>query len=75
MKTKIKHISEDQNTITHESGFQTVFKEDFTGICFGCVYYKLHNIDCGQIPCDYNKRTGRRNDTKTGIFIEKNSVD
>lgn len=68
MNTKIVKISEDQKKITHESGAVTVFKKDNSGTCINCIYSDLKMHDCRFIPCDYNKRTGRRNDTLTGIF-------
>jgi len=64
METKIISISEDQNTITHESGFVSVFAESMTG-CDGCVYFESN---CIAIPCT----SGRRNDGLEGIFIAKN---
>jgi len=67
MKTKIVSISDDKNTITHESGFVSVFKE--SGIyCIGCVYYE--NFDCAanEMPC----LDVKRKDGLEGIFINKN---
>jgi hypothetical protein len=68
MKTPIKNISEDQNTITHESGVVTVFerKVRISG-CNKCVYSEfgcMHYL----VPCCYPYRTA---DSKNGIFIEK----
>ena len=68
MKTPIIKISDDQHTITHESGFVAVFVEDNSGLCTNCIYSKLTMHNCKVIPCDYNKRSGRRNDTLTGVF-------
>jgi len=71
MITPIISISDDQNTITHESGLITEFKKDNSGTCINCVYSDLKMHNCRFIPCDYNKRTGRRNDTLTGVFKVK----
>jgi len=62
MKTQIKHISEDQNTITHESGVVVVFKET-NKRCSGCFYD--NNKVCKSIAPCYRFE---RNDNKTGIF-------
>ena len=64
MNSKIVSISEDQNTITHESGFVSVFKESKNG-CNGCIY---PNDRCpNMIPCFKEVRV----DNKNGIFIAK----
>ena len=64
MNSKIVSISEDQNTITHESGFVSVFKENKNG-CLDCVY---PNDRCPAIiPCFKEVRI----DKKDGIFIAK----
>jgi hypothetical protein len=65
MKTPIKNISEDQNTITHESGFQTVFKiPKGKAICRNCCYGVLPFCDT---PCCSESRI----DKKNGIFVQK----
>ena len=61
MNTLIVKISDDQNTITHESGFVTVFEEKIG--CSGCYYYEIE--DCNHIPCIEPRRTVNN---KEGIF-------
>ena len=60
MNTPIISISDDQNTITHESGVVTVFKNNGNYKCHGCVYNpELCPII---IPCVSRK------DKENGIF-------
>ena len=66
MNSKIISISDNQNTITHESGFVSVFKEQKGSSCIDCVYY--YENSCGKIPCSPSERK----DYLTGIFTPKN---
>lgn len=49
MNTPIISISEDQNTITHESG-NVYVAEKLIAKCLGCAYLENH-YDCIKIPC------------------------
>jgi hypothetical protein len=65
MNTPIISISDDQNTITHESGVVTVFVEtDNQNDCIGCIY--KNGAICEQIkaPCMKSQRL----DHKFGVF-------
>ena len=67
MNTPFK-ISEDQNTITHESGLVTKFVRDNSDDCNNCVYWE-YSI-CHKIPCTSktaNKKHITRKDKKTVI--------
>ena len=64
MNTPIISISDDQNTITHESGVVTVFEVPKGGIfCRNCFYVEW-NKSCTGMPCT----SGIRNDKRNGIF-------
>ena len=73
MNTPFK-ISEDQNTITHESGLVTKFVEDNSITCSDkCEYLTVSLVDCKQIPCSKIKRmlSACREDKKNGYFVKK----
>ena len=64
MNTKIISISDDQNTITHESGVVTEFVvQGGKDICKNCVYNILKG-KCSHIICVPIQRKDERN----GIF-------
>ena len=62
MNTKIIAISEDQNTITHESGVVTEF-DSKCNLCFYCCYDNIED-GCIGVPCVINVRKDKGN----GIF-------
>lgn len=62
MNTKIISISDDQNTITHESGLVTEFVESDHLGCFYCVYET--NDTCFDKPCMEDRRLNKLD----GIF-------
>ena len=73
MNTPFK-ISDDQNTITHESVLVTVFVEDNKTVCSDrCEYLTAPLVDCKQIPCSKIKRmlSACRKDKKHGYFVKK----
>ena len=66
MNTPIKSISDDQNTITHESGVVTLFVESKNS-CIGCCYGTFTVFgycNPNKIPCIKTSRA----DYKNGIF-------
>ena len=73
MNTPFK-ISEDQNTITHESGLVTKFVEDNSIMCSDkCEYLTVPLVDCKQIPCYEIKivLSACRKDKRNGYFVKK----
>ena len=67
MNTKIVEISEDQNTITNESGVVTVFCKN--GACEECCYMSSRN--CPEAPCHPYITLSPRNDFEYGCFKVK----
>jgi len=69
MKSKIISISDDQNTITHESGLITTSKVKIG--CEGCIYFEKNGFEnCRKIICSPHTRT----DKKSVIFVKQESL-
>ena len=66
MKTKIISISDDQKTITHESGLVVEFEDiGIEMFCDGCIY--VEDAKC----FSKNHLCCQRKDCKNGIFKAK----
>jgi hypothetical protein len=65
MKTEIKEISDDQNTIKTSDGSMHKFekKQFYSSICADCSFYTYH-CDALHIPCMEDERK----DNKSGYF-------
>ena len=65
MESKIKHISEDENTIELESGITVVAVKDDSNGCSLCCFAEYRSYVCMRSFCTSYKRKD-----KTGVYFK-----